>query len=130
MGEKWFRAGAMRSAPSGKVDREQGVIEGFSVNTKGEAKGHGVHLDDDFLDAVVEFGNSKRQGVKMRFGHPNMCSTALGTFLGRAKNFRRVGDIVKADAFMSNTAKETPGGDLYSYVFDIAENEPDMFGTS
>ncbi len=130
MSEKWFRSGEYRGAPTGTVKRETGVIEGISVATMGAAKGHGVFLDSEFLDDVVELGNAKKQGIKMRFGHPNMCSTALGTFLGRAKNFRRVGDVVKADAFLSNTAKETPGGDLYNYVFDIAEKEPDMFGTS
>ena len=128
---KWFRSGVQRSAPSGKVIRAESVIEGVSVCSAGEAKGHGVHLDEEFLDDVVRLGNEKpRVGVKMRFGHPNMCSTALGTFLGRAKNFRRDGLTVKADAFISDTAKETPNGDLHSYVFDIAEKEPDMFGTS
>jgi len=67
-----------------------------------------------------------------------MCSTALGTFLGRAKNFRqgvtlrdgKEEEVSLADIFLSNSAKETPQGDLHNYVMDMAENEADMFGTS
>jgi hypothetical protein len=62
-----------------------------------------------------------------------MCSTALGTFIGRFKNFRieeGSADQVKADLFLSNSAKETPHGNLHDYVIKMAREEPDMFGTS
>ncbi len=127
---KWMSTGYMKSAPSGGIDNEKGIIEGVSVCTVGEAKGHGVNLDREFVQRISELGSSKRSGLKARFGHPNMCSTALGTFIGRFKNFREVEDQVKADLFLSNEAKSTPHGDLYSYVLGMATNEPDMFGTS
>lgn len=127
---RWMSSGYLQSAPSGGIDEEKGIIEGVSVCTVGEAKGHGVNLDSEFIQRVAELGASKRNGLKARFGHPNMCSTALGTFIGRFKNFRQVGDQVKADLFLSNEAKSTPHGDLYSYVLGMAKNEPDMFGTS
>jgi len=131
-------SGFLKAAPTGVIDPEQGVIEGVSVCTVGEATGHCVHLDNEFLARVQELGNAKRQGLKARFGHPNMCSTALGSFIGRFKNFRkgttlRDGEEVEcalADLFVSNEAKETPHGDLHQYIFGMAENEPDMFGTS
>jgi hypothetical protein len=127
--DRWLMSSFMFGKPL-SVNREKGVIEGVSVNSKGEAKGHGVFLDDEFIDNVVLQGNEKKQGVKVRFGHPNMSSTALGTFLGRVKNFRRVGDQAKADLFLSNAAKETPQGNLYDYVLNLAENDSDMFGMS
>jgi hypothetical protein len=128
---KWFKTGALRSPPSGGVDAGKGVIEGVSVCTMGEAKGHGVQLDSAFIDTVIDLGNgTERSGLKARFGHPNMCDSALGTFLGRFKNFRRVGDIAKADLFLSESSKETPNGDLHNYVLKMAADEPDMFGTS
>ncbi len=127
---KWMSSGYMRAAPSGGIDNEKGIIEGVSICTAGEAKGHGVNLDSEFIQEVRRQGSAKRAGLKARFGHPNMCSTALGTFIGRFKNFREVGEQVKADLFLSNEAKSTPHGDLYSYVLGMAENEPDMFGTS
>lgn len=130
MSKRWMSSGYLQAAPSGKVDHDKGIIEGVSVCTVGEAKGHGVNLDSEFVGRVAELGAAKRTGLKARFGHPNMCSTALGTFIGRFKNFRVVGDQAKADLFLSNEAKETPHGNLYDYVLGMADNEADMFGTS
>ena len=129
MDNKW-----LRSTPAyfkaGNVNEESGVIEGIAIITLGEAKGHGVFIDSEFLDNVVTQGNALKQGLKVRYGHPSMSSTALGTFLGREKNFRREGDVVKADLFLSNEAKIAPGGNLYEYVLGMAKNESDMLGTS
>lgn len=136
--QKWMSSGYLKAAPKGVVDNEQGIIEGVSIVTVGAAEGHGVSLDREFVQEAIRQGNALKQGVKMRFGHPNMCSTALGTFLGRAKNFRegkteRDGEeayAALADIFLSNEAKSTPHGNLYDYVLGMAQNEPDMFGTS
>ena len=122
--------GFVMGAPTGDINPEKGVIEGVSICTVGEAEGHGVCLDQDFVRTVVSKGNEKRQGLKARYGHPNMSSTALGTFLGRFKRFRLDGNQARADLFLSNEAKDTPNGNLYDYVLGMAENEPDMFGTS
>ncbi len=126
---EWFRSSST-FAKRGTVDREKGAIFGVSVNTVGEAKGHGVHLEQSFVERVAELGNAEKNGLKARFGHPSMCSTALGTLLGRFRNFRVEGEQVLADLFLSNSAKETPGGNLYDYVLSLAESESDMFGTS
>lgn len=117
-----------------RVDREKGIIYNAAIVTVGPAKGHGVELEREFIDETVRQGNALRNGLKMRYGHPTMSNTALGTFLGRAKNFR-VDDsgetpVARADLFLSTEAKESPQGDLYSYVLGMAENEPDMFGLS
>ena len=130
--KRWFASNIAIARPHG-LDEEAGSVFGVSVNTIGEAKGHGVFINKEFLESVVEEGNKKQQGVKARFGHPNMCSTALGTFVGRFKNFRieeDAPDQVKADLFLSNSAKETPYGNLHDYVIKMAKEEPDMFGTS
>jgi len=139
MAEKWLSTGYLSAKPSGRIDRDNGIIEGVKICTEGPAAGHGVHLDGEFINTVVQQGNSRKQGVRARFGHPNMCSTALGTFLGRHKNFRtettRRDDgsqalTAVADLFLSNEAKATPNGDLYSYVIGMAENESDAMGAS
>ncbi len=136
---KWMSTGYLKSKPTGNINHEAGIIEGVKVCTEGEAQGHGVSLDADFVNTVVRFGNERKQGLKARFGHPNMCSTSLGTFLGRHKNFRTETTTrddgskavtAVADMFMSNEAKDTPNGNLYDYVLGLAKNEPDMFGTS
>lgn len=136
---KWFSTSYQEATAGGKIDRAHGIIESVSVNTEGEALGHGVFLDESFINSVIEKGNEKTQGIKARFGHPNMCSTALGTFIGRFKNFRKEAVTrdngskawrAVADLFVSNAARETPNGDLYNYLFDMADAESDMFGTS
>lgn len=130
--KRWLASNISVARPCG-LDEEAGTIFGVSVNTIGEAKGHGVWLDKSFIETVKSLGNEKSQGVKARFGHPNMCSTTLGTFIGRFKNFRieeDAPDQVKADLFLSNSAKETPHGNLHDYVIKMAREEPDMFGTS
>jgi len=132
---RWLSSGIATGRPQG-IDAERGIIRGVSVITAGEAKGHGFAVDHDFLANVVNLGNAKKQGVKVRFGHPNLCSTALGTFLGRKKDFRLAPggagkpEQVLADLYLSTEAKSTPNGDLFSYVLGMAKNEPDMFGAS
>ena len=130
MSDKWLMSSTLYGTKPASINMNKGIIEGVSANTLGEALGHGVWLDSEFIDSVVEQGNSYKQGLKVRFGHPNMSSTALGTFLGRLKNFRRVGDQAKADLFLSNSAKEAPGGDLYNYVLNLANEDDTAFGMS
>lgn len=129
--EARFRAPVARGiASDGKVDREKNIIFGYTVVEKGMARGHGEEIDDVTLDQVVELGNAAEMGIKSRYGHPDMCREALGSFLGRSKNFRRVGDKVLADLHIDPTAFKTPNGDLGSYVLDLAESDPAAFGSS
>jgi hypothetical protein len=136
---KWLASEVTRRRPD-HVDRQHSIIEGALVTCEGPAKGHGVFLDAEFVDTVIEQGNATgASGLKARFGHPNMCNSAIGTFLGRWKNFRA--DTVtradgtrahaaRADLMVSNSAAKAPQGDLKAYVLDLADNEADMFGTS
>ena len=64
------------------------ILLGVAVVTKGVTHDRRGEFNEESLDTVVSFGNESTFGVKSRFGHPNMSSTALGTFLGRFKNFR------------------------------------------
>ena len=50
--------------------------------------------------------------------------------MGRAKNFRRDGDVVRADLHIDPTAHKTPDGDLAGYVMTLAQSDPDAFGSS
>lgn len=138
MSKRYMSSGCLRAKPQDVV-KEKGVITGVKVCSEGEAKGYGFHLEKEFIEAVVEFGNKLNSGLKARFGHPNMCSEALGTFIGRFKNFS-LGTTIREDGteatccfaelHLSESAKETPNGDLHSYILSLAESEADMFGTS
>ncbi len=114
-------------------EKGKGAILGYAVITKGKLNDQDVRdweMDDISLDKVIELGNQSKVGLKSRFGHPNMSGEALGTFLGRAKNFVKDGDVVRANLFFDETAYKTPNGDLANYVMDLAENDPNAFGSS
>ena len=137
--ENLFRAAVAQGIENGKdgIARDEkhskgvGVIRGFAVIRKGLVKDmRGWEIDDTTLEQVMDLGNKASIGLKSRFGHPNMSNTALGTFLGRAQKFRKDGDIVRADLYLDKTAYKTPDGDLASYVLDLAESDPDAYGTS
>ena len=120
---------AFRAAPESVED---GVIRGCSIVTAGPALGHGVWLDNAFVEECFRQASALKQGLKVRFGHPSMCSEALGTNLGRFRNFRIVdnGDRLIADMHFIKSAYNTPHGDLASYVMQLAIDDPDAFGTS
>ncbi len=127
---RYFSSQPVFNAPVSAVDHPNGVIRGVTVARVGIARGHEAWLDRTFLLQIVDQANSRPQGIKARFGHPNMCSTALGSYLGRFKNYAYTGDSVKADLCLDETAKNTPNGNLFDYVLDMAEKNPDMFGAS
>ena len=127
---RYFSTPPVFSAPVSSVDRAAGVIHGVTIARTGPAKGHGGFIDKEFLLQIVEDASLKSAGVKARFGHPNMCNQALGNYLGRFKNYSYSGNLVKADLYLDETAKNSPSGDLYSYVLNMAEKNPDMFGAS
>lgn len=112
------------------VDRENNMLTGFVVAQIGEAKGHGAALDDVTLNTLMELGNKIDGGAKMRFTHPNMSDDGLGKYLGRAKNFRRDGDLLRADGKLGQSSFKSPKGNLGGYVLDLAEEDPDAFGAS
>ena len=125
-----FRSLPLRAAPVVSVDRDQHIIYGVSAAQAVEALGHDMLLDGKTIAQVVEHGNAARNGVKSRFTHPGLSSTGLGKYLGRMRNFRQEGDKAVADLHIADSAFKTPEGDLGTYVMDMAEHDPDMFGMS
>ena len=125
------------------VDAEADVLHGVQITLEGEAKGHGVFLDREFCEAVAAAGNATGDvGLKVRYGHPAMCSDALGTELGRARNFRVIDierDIdgekvqaagVVADVHILAAAHAAPQGDIAAHVLAVAAEDPKQFGQS
>lgn len=112
------------------VDKNKQTIFGVAVATEGPAIGHGINLDGTFLEQLVEKGNGLKQGVKARFDHPNASSTSMGTAIGRFKQFRKAGNVVRADLHLLDSARKSPRGDLPEYLMDLAIEDPQAFGTS
>lgn len=110
--------------------RRQGIIRGVSVTTRGEALGHGMWLDQEFVDATTRHINSFNKGIKARFTHPGLSSDGLGTFLGRVMNAKTEDGRTIADLHFSQAGHNTPDGDLAAYVMDLASEDPEAFGLS
>lgn len=128
---KWLKLRPSRGVDPGEpVGRQEKVIYGAAILSKGEAKGHDLEIDDTSLDQLVKLGNSKPNGLKARFTHPHLSGDGLGSYLGRWRNFRRDGDVTRADLHLSDRAFNTPQGDLGGYVLDMAADEPEAFGVS
>lgn len=119
--------------PDLKIEREggkfgAGLIRGFAVITRGEALGHGLWIDDDFLDQVV--AASKGKTFRSRLAHPGLSSDGITSKLGQGMDYRRDGDTVRGDLHFTKASHETPDGDLAKYVMNLAEETPEDFGAS
>lgn len=106
-----------------------GLIRGVSLITRGEAFGHGMWIDSEALDQVVELSQSE-SGLKSRFTHPSMSSDGMGRYLGRIDNVYRDGDQVFGDLHFAKSAHETPDGDLAEYVLLLVDEDPRAAGLS
>jgi hypothetical protein len=121
----------------GTVEEVDGkhIIKGVVIIQSGIDK-VGDLINEKFINDIVAQGNAKGDtGIKSRFGHPAMCNDALGTYIGRFKNFSAVNDSdglykAVADLHLDPVCKQSPQGDLYSYVLSMAASNADMFGNS
>ena len=130
---KFFRAGTSHGLET--VERDggafgHGVIRGVSVITRGEALGHELWVDSEFLTDVTTAINSSDSGVKARFTHPGLSNDGVGSKLGRLQSAKTVGDQVFADLHFQEAATKTPDGNLADYVLTLAEETPEDFGLS
>lgn len=131
---KYLRAPKVSSEDL-KVDRNggdygAGLIRGASLVTKGEALGHFVWLDQEFIESVRDDVNAKENGVKARFTHPSLSGDGLGSFLGRAKNAYTEDGKTFADIHFAKASHKTPDGNLAEYVMNLAEEDPESFAIS
>lgn len=139
---EWLRA--TFASPGVAVDQEAKVLRGMVVAQLGPFKSHGRgRFDEESLNRIVKLGNSKADGLKSRFTHPDMSNDGLGKFLGRVKDLRissaldaRTGKVVPAvrgDLHFNATAMDTPpngGKPLGQYVMELAATDPDALSSS
>lgn len=130
---KHFRAKVAKGAETVQRDGGKygfGVVRGVSIITRGEALGHNLWVDTDFLSDTTAAINSKDVGLKARFTHPGLSSDGLGKYLGKVHDAKTIGDQVFADLHFKESATKTPDGNLASYVMQLAEDAPEDFGVS
>jgi len=113
-----------------QVDEDNGILHKVVVACEGKVKSYSEMIDAVTLDQIMTLGNAREKGVKARFGHPNMCSSTFGTYIGRFRNFMVDETSVYADLHLDEICKESPSGNLYDYIVKMAKNNADMFGAS
>lgn len=137
MAETNFKSEALFTQPSLNVDKENGLVKGVVIVQEGIDKDSGF-FTPEFLNDLIDAGNAQTQGVKSRFGHPNMCKTTLGTFIGRYKNFQSINEDdrykvvadLHLDPITQKTQVEGKGISMWDYILEMSETNPDMFGNS
>lgn len=107
-----------------KTNREAGTLKDVSIITKGPALGHGFEIDDVFLRQVAN-SIEKQGGVKVRLQGkgPGHGSPGISERIGKASRARVKGNKVLADVKLGQYAKSSPGGNLWDFVFDLAEDD-------
>jgi hypothetical protein len=96
------------------------IIEGVSIISVGEAKGHGLFVDDITLQEVKACAESYAGGVKVNLDH----GAGIKDIVGFCDNFRIIGEKLVADLNLLETAEKR------AYVLEIATRMPDTFGIS
>lgn len=149
MSTEWLRT---KAAGTASVDREKGVIYGVILAEEGPFKSEGRgEFDRQAIRSIVRLAKGATGGLKSRFTHPSLSNDGLGKYLGRFHDVRS--DVIlreagrdadgrplqkevlaaRGDLYFDKTAlEEPPGGGkpLGLYVMDLAESDPDAFGTS
>lgn len=135
---RWFRSAPVSPGfESGNVDAEKGLIRDVVMVQEGPAKGHGVHLDEEFISAIVAYDQKhfSNIGLKARFGHPSASSETMGTQMGVFSNFRkrrRDGKMQAiADMQLLDAAEQSPTHPgMKSWVLSMAQERPDFIMSS
>lgn len=108
------------AAIAGKIDKEKGLISGVSVITMGEARGHGMMIDEETLKQVKACCQSFKNGLKVALDH----YSGIEAIVGYLNNFRISGEKLLADLQLLETHEKR------EYVLELAETIPDNFGIS
>lgn len=116
-----------------RIDLENGVLHDVVMVQEGEAKGHGFHLEGEFISDVVAYDSKHyaKRGVKNRFGHPGASDDTLGKQMGYFRNFRtrEKGGKMQAiaDLHLLEAADFSPTNpNMREWMLRMAEEAPDF----
>lgn len=113
----------------GCIDDDEESLSGVSLITHGEAKGYFMWVDQVFV-AQVESAMKSIDKLKCRFGHPSMFRDDRPTLGYFTECITENGQAKSKLKFLS-CANAVPGyGDVKSYILSIANEAPEMIGTS
>lgn len=104
----------------GTIDAQAATITGVSVITVGEARGHGMQVDEQTLLQVKAAAETYSGGLKVKTDH----YTGFDNIVGTLRNFVIDGDQLRADLYLLKNHDATPR------ILEMAELMPDTFGLS
>jgi len=105
---------------NGTIDEANALIAGVSVITAGEAKGHGLLVDDQTLLEVKAAAETYAGGLKVKTDH----FSGFNQIVGVLRNFVIDGDQLRADLYLLKNHDATPR------IIEMAQLMPDTFGLS
>ena len=120
-----------------ELDAAAGLFKNVSILTRGPAIGHGFDIDDTMLRQVRDALKRKGRGVKARLTHPEAGglfgggTDGIECLVGRAGANAHLDDgQVRGDVQLGGYARNTPKGDLWSYLTAIGAEDPEFIGLS
>lgn len=136
--QHWFKSRPRNlELSTDQVDTDNYIIKDVVMVEEGEAKGHGVHLEREFIEKLVAYDNEHfgQTGIKARFSHPSMSDTAMGKQLGffRDVRLREVDGKLQAIAnlHLLASAELSPSlPNMRSWVMSMAKESPDFMMSS
>jgi len=105
---------------TGDIDAAAATIKNVSVITVGEARGHGMQIDEKTLLQVKAAAETYVGGLKVKTDH----YSGFNEIVGALKNFTIDGDQLRADLFLLKNHDAT------ARIIEMAELMPDTFGLS
>ncbi|MBR4523686.1 MAG: hypothetical protein IKO64_05580 [Kiritimatiellae bacterium] len=127
----------MGARPVGAVDNEKLILHDVAVCIQGEALGHGIWLDEDFIHAVVAQGNASDKGLLCHFGHEEPNGNRIVNYMGSFSNFVEKpatahdgSAVIGAFADVKFSRAMDKHGDNVALVMDLAKERPDALGLS
>lgn len=133
---RWFRSQPI-SLAGADIDVDNGIIRNVVMVQEGEAKGHGLHLEGEFIEEITAYDIKHffKRGLKARFGHPGASSETMGTQLGVFYNFsiREKGGRKEeiADLHLLESADMSPTHpNMRQWVINMAQERPDFIMSS
>jgi hypothetical protein len=114
---------------SGRIDRRRGIIRDVVVITAGEAKGHGMQVDETTLEQVKDCAETYVGGLAVRFAQEDHGGGAAN-IVGNLRNWR-MGTLDDSDVKCLRADLQLLKAHAdYPLILEMAEIMPESFGLS
>ena len=123
-----FETICLETQEPSNVDKENGIIEGISILTTGEAKGHQMMISQKTLESSITLMMGK--SIPAYLSHSGATGDRLLTEAGYFSGFYREKNKIRASRFTALASFKEYDREKYDRLFEIAEVAPETFGVS